>query len=121
MNIYEEKQPDCVVDVLGTTYRIFLDIPKERDKLFETCDGYCDKTSKRIAISDFADTNLDDPAEYRKYCIRHELIHAFLFESGIGGCTLWDVEGEEHPEHMVEWMGLQFPKLLKAFQTVDAL
>ena len=121
MGYYDEKEPDCTVSVLGTAYRIYTGVPKEQDKLFETCDGYCDKTSKRIAISDLAETNLDDPAYYRKYCIRNELIHAFLIESGIGVCTLWDVEGEEHPEHMAEWIALQFPKILEAFRTVEAL
>lgn len=49
------------------------------------------------------------------------MIHAFLFESGIAGCTKWDISGEDHPEHMVEWVGMQFPKLLEAFRAAGAI
>lgn len=121
MGYYDGITPTCKVDVLGTEYSIYLDISESEDAMLEECDGYCDKTSKRIVICDCAGANLDRIEDYQKYCIRHELIHAFMFESGIGGCATWDVEGQEHPEHMIEWIAMQFPKMIKAFQTVGAL
>lgn len=117
---YDETKPDAVVSVLGTDYSIYLNVPVDADERTRNLSGFCDKTSKRIVISKITDTNLDEPTEYGKYVIRHELIHAFLFESGISGDTTWDT-GEEHPEHMVEWIGMQFPKMMKVFEELGVL
>ena len=119
---YDNLKPDCTVDVLGTQYSIYLNVPEDEDEVLKACAGYCDKTVKRIAVvAKDKECNLGNHTEYQKYLIRHELIHAFLFESGIGGDTVWDIDGQEHPEHMVEWIGMQFPKLLKAFQEVGVI
>lgn len=119
---YDDKKPDYTVDVLGTPYSIYINVPEDEDELLKSCVGYCDKTIKRIAVvAHDKECSLAEYAEYQKYLIRHELIHAFLFESGIGCDTVWDIVGQEHPEHMVEWIGMQFPKLLKVFQEVGAL
>ena len=79
------------INVLGSEYTISVKSQQE-DKALENCDGYCDKTSRRIVVaSKDADSNLDDFAVYQKKVIRHEIIHAFLFESGLH-------ENWKHPE-----------------------
>ena len=119
---YDRTAPTCTVNVLGTEYRVWLDVPESEDEMLKACNGYCDKTVKRIVVCERNQTcELADYTEYRKYCMRHELVHAFLFESGHGANTTWDIPGEEHPEHMVEWIGMQFPKILNAFQAIGAL
>ena len=118
---YSETKPDVIVSVLGTNYGIYLDVSEDDDETLKECAGYCDKTTKRICVGRQMNSNLGDYSEYRKYIIRHELIHAFLFESGIGADTTWDIEGQEHPEHMVEWVSMQFPKMVKAFQEAGVL
>lgn len=118
---YNETAPTVTVDVLGTEYRVWLDVSKGSDPKMATCDGYCDYSSKRIVVCNDEDSDLEDFAEYRKDCIRHELVHAFMFESGIGGCHKWDVPGETHPEAMVEWIAMMFPKMADAFKKVGAL
>ena len=47
---------------------------------------------------------------------RHEIIHAFLFESGLAENSNW-----AQNEEMVDFFAIQFPKLLKAFEQADAL
>ena len=42
-------------------------------------------------------------------------------ESGLGADAAWYVVGQEHPEQTVDWLARQFPKMIKAFQTVGAL
>lgn len=121
MSYFDEHKPTMCVDVLGTEYKIYLDVSEAQDEALQKCDGYCDKTAKRIVICDCANTDLERIEDYKRYCMRHELVHAFMFESGIGGCVTWDIEGQEHPEHMVEWIAMQFPKMVNAFQTVGAL
>ena len=122
MSYYDRTGATCVVSVLGTDYRIFLDVPEAEDPILKECSGYCDKTSHRIAVcAKGPDANLDDDLQYRKQILRHELIHAFLFESGLGGDAAWHIRGQEHPEQTVDWIAQQFPKMLKAFQQVGAL
>ena len=119
---YDDNKPDLVVSVLGTNYAIYMNVPDTEDETLKKCSGYCDKTTKRVIVAKISeDCNLGDSMEWVKYVLRHELIHAFLFESGIGGDTTWDIEGEEHPEHMVEWFGMQFPKLAKLFEEIGVL
>lgn len=122
MSYYDNKAATCKVSVLGTEYSLYLDVSPEDDPLLEDMSGYCDKTVKRIVVADRAkDSDLADWMDYRKTVMRHELIHAFLFESGLGCDSVWHVEGQEHPEQTVDWIARQFPKILKAFQTVGAL
>ena len=44
------------INVLGTEYTIEL-LSKEADNFLRDCDGYCDKTSKRIVATTKPDTN----------------------------------------------------------------
>jgi hypothetical protein len=122
MSDYDDKAPTCTVNVLGTEYRVYMGVKEADDEILRDADGYTDKTSHKIVIADkLKDTDLDDYGAYVKKVLRHELVHAFLFESGLGGCAAWHEGDDEHPEQMVDWIAFQFPKILKAFQTVGAL
>ena len=48
--------------------------------------------------------------------LRHEIIHAFLFESGLAENSEW-----AQNEEMVDWIAKQGPKLIKAWQEAGAL
>ena len=104
------------VDVLGTVYTITKKNMVEDPEL-EQCDGYCDHTTKSIVIADIADKpgNVSNMEEYMKKVTRHELVHAFLFESGLGAES-WGVN-----EEIVDWIASQFPKMLEAFAEIDAI
>ena len=122
MCYYDSHVPTCHVNVLGTDYSIYLDVPESEDMILSDSDGYCDKTSHKIVICAPAENaDLDDFGEYRRKVMRHEIIHAFLFESGMGSSTVWYVGGQEHPEQTVDWLAVQFPKMLDAFRSVGAL
>ena len=78
-----------VVSVLGTPYTIYqansVDVPYLAD-----CDGYCDTTAKAIVVLDMTEVEgkpgaKADLAHYQRKVIRHELLHAALFESGLSG------------------------------------
>lgn len=89
------------------------------DRTLEECDGYCDKTAKLIVIAKKeADCDLMDFDSHRKKVMRHEIIHAFLFESGLHEC--W-THGSGHDETYVDWIAVQFPKLLKAFEEAGCI
>ena len=52
--------------------------------------------------------------------MRHEILHAFLYESGLreNSCTsfAW-AENEE----MIDWFAIQFPKILKIYGELNIL
>ena len=119
---YIGKTATLNVSVLGSNYDVYLDVNPEDDPILKDCDGYTDKTVRRIVVVDKAEnSDLEDWTAYRKKVLRHEIIHAFLIESGISSCVKWDVQGEEHPEAMVDWIAVQFEKIHKAFVIAGAL
>lgn len=110
------------VNILGTEYEI-LTKSDEEEPYLKTCDGFCDRSRKEIVIADLQpnpDIYQVDIIWYRKKVLRHEIIHAFLSESGLEenshNTDMW-----ARNEEMVDWIAMQFPKILKAFQDVDCL
>lgn len=100
------------IPVLGTEYKIY-ELSRTEDECLKDCDGYCDKTLKKIVISKKEnDCNLGDFEVYRRKIMRHEIIHAFLFESGLHENFTHDVG---HDETYVDWIAVQYPKLKIAF------
>lgn len=107
------------VNVLGVPYTITegntMDFPALKD-----CDGYCDTSTKEIVVSDMTE-NAGSPdakgdlAHYQRKVIRHELTHALLFESGLS------VNSWAENEEIVDWIAIQFPKLLALFTGAECL
>ena len=107
---------DKIVNVLGESYQL-IQSDSTKDPCLNEADGYCDYTIKACVIGNIIQTDdtVKDLEGYRKKVIRHELIHAFLFESGLGS------ESWGGNEEIVDWIAYQFPKLLEAFKVADAL
>ncbi len=107
------------VKILGAKYTI-EEHAKSEDTYLKDCDGYCDKTAKLIVVTKKPDNcELIDFERYRKKVMRHEIIHAFLYESGLH-------ENFEHPtfghdETFVDWVAVQYPKMLKVFKKVGCI
>ena len=104
------------VDVLGTIYSIEKS-NKLDDLRLENLAGYCDTSTNQIVIDTFKCDNLSkaDLGKYEREVIRHELIHAFLNESGLSDCS-WGCN-----EEIVDWIALMFPKMLKVFQELKVI
>lgn len=108
------------VNILGTEYQILVQNKKENPKL-ENAIGVCEQYSKKIILDTLEDAKQDvmcveNVEEFQKKVLRHEIIHAFLGESGLRTSSDW-AENEE----MVDFFAIQFPKMLKAFQDVGAM
>ena len=115
------------VNVLGTVYTIYdmkVGEDKAVDAVFEAsgCDGYTDSSTKEIVLKviDPEPTRPANLVEYRKEVLRHEIIHAFFNESGLGECSV-GVSCWSQNEEMVDWFARQAPKIYKAFQEADCL
>lgn len=101
------------VNILGQVYEIIETDPAE-DRVLKDVDGYCDPSVKVCVIDSQKDKDPDslkDMEAYKRKVTRHEIIHAFLFESGL--CDQCDWACEE----MVDWLAYQFPKMAAVFQS----
>lgn len=105
--------------ILGIEYSISYKEQKEEKELEEN-DGYCDSTSKEIVIVEGNPNHVGNFAELQKRVLRHEILHAFLYESGLGA-NFEHTNQFGHDETMVDWISLQFPKILKVYWEVGAL
>lgn len=115
-----EKQTRKIVSILGTEYEIVTDAPDEM--LPDNADGAMDQSIKRIVIAKFEpDRNsIKDLESYRKKVLRHEIIHAFLYESG-----LWNNSGTAESwgtsEEITDWFAIQSPKIMEVFQELGVV
>lgn len=116
------------VNVLGTEYRIEIHKVSEDSYLKENLlSGYCAEESKLIVIADMSEKeyfpNMDKKEQqiYHKKVLRHEIIHAFLNESGLSDSANHYSGAWAKNEEMVDWFAIQSPKIYKSFQEVGAI
>lgn len=116
------------IDVMGTHYAIIV---KKFDKepVFKrrSLCGFCDAYKKQIVVCDpatFPGWEKEDAVTVeisRKETLRHEIMHAFLNESGLANSSLQYDAGWAKNEEMIDWFALQSPKIFKAFQEAKAI
>ena len=115
------------VNVLGTEYTIEIHKVSEDAYLKDNnLAGYCSEESKRIVIADMSERKyfeLDETEQksYFKKTLRHELVHAFLNESGLSADASVPAGAWAKHEEMVDWIAIQFPKMIKAFEEAECL
>ena len=110
------------VSILGTNYKILMRNRKQ-DKTLESADGYCDFSTRTIVIWDRSEAKEEileykDQDAYIRLTKRHEIIHAFLNESGLDTSSLTVNGAWARNEEMVDWLALQFPKIQAVFAKV---
>ena len=112
------------VNILGTEYSIKCGTYKDFPALSEM-DGYTDTSTKQIIVDDMsmAEGEVEskkDLKTYQKSVIRHEVTHAFLYESGLAENSSENKSWATN-EEMVDWFAIQSPKIFKVFQELDIL
>lgn len=112
-----------IVNILGTEWKIKFGSSVDYPSL-DGNDGYTDSSIKEIVIDDMDKTCGDalakgDLKEYQKTVIRHEVIHAFMEESGLSACFEHKPIGIE--ETTVDWFAIQSPKIFKVFSELGIL
>lgn len=113
------KMKDCKVNILGTEYTITYKNVDD-DAGLKEADGYCDPTSHEIVIRKNNVNELGDFEELQKRSLRHELVHAMLFESGLGH-NFQHVNEYGHDETIVDWFAIQSTKIYKIFTELNLL
>lgn len=116
-----QRESGKTVHILGTEYKIL--IIEEGDYRYDRdADGWVDTQAKEILVFNYSQSieSVKDLVAYQKKVIRHEIIHAFLYESGLWqnsfGSKCW-----AQNEEMVDWIAIQSPKLYKAFEEADCV
>ena len=112
------------VEILGTNYEIQYRT-KWQDIKLKKVDGYCDYSTKTIVcikrtekdkdVMDLADLKAID-----RRILRHEIIHAFMYESGLW-CNSYEVSCWAENEEMTDWFAIQSPKIFEVYKNLDIL
>lgn len=111
------------INILGSEWTV-VRTTREEEKRLEYKDGFCDRSVRQIYVNWYQrdENDLDQQLDVdvqNKITLRHEITHAFLFESGLGDNWKHDTFG--HDETTVDWIAIQGPKLYEAWKEADAL
>lgn len=99
------------INILGTEYTV-EESDETQDIKLEGKDGYCDTSVKKCVVERFLDKsvhNVEDIEMKKRMILRHELMHAIFYESGL------DNQSFAGDETLVDWFAIQFPKIAKIF------
>lgn len=108
------------LSILGTEYELI--VANERDYPYiKECDGYTDTSVKKLYVKDFTecqkeDSSLKDLNAYAHKVAMHEIIHAFLYESGLSVNSDWATN-----EELIDWIAIQLPKLSKLMVDISSV
>jgi hypothetical protein len=98
------------IDILGTKYKFNVVKDEDFPRSAEGSDGGLTKYyDKEIIIN--GSTKYESIEDYKRI-IRHEIIHAFFFESGLSEYT--------NNEQLVDFLAYQIPKMVKIFEKAES-
>lgn len=124
----------CSIDVLGTLYRVELrNYDDDASFAEDDSNAYCYCDARLIVVGNLQTL----PAAINTKChkeeinaaclvgecaaLRHEIIHAYLNESGLR----WDAHTSNKPwaknEEMIDWFAVQAPKIFKTYSELGVL
>lgn len=109
--------PVKIVEVLGQPYEIIMRPPDAHDPKLAEVNGYAEPWSKKLVVLDFEPDSqtVEHPEEFKAKVLRHEIVHAFLHESGLRCCSWGD------NEEIVDWIAHQGPKIYQAWKEAGAV
>ena len=102
------------VVVLGQVYKVSY---KKKVKYCQqySCSGVTDGVEKTIKVQK------SDSPEYDMKVLRHEVLHAFAFESGFFGSQHVRPMDETHDEQVIDWMAVQAPKIIAVWEELGCI
>ncbi len=113
---------NCKIDILGEEWSIeFRGEPE--DSCLKENDGYTDSSVRLIVVDAMCHIEPDSKKDlyaYKQQVLRHEILHAFLYESGLSNCSHKSGSWAED-EEIVDWFAIQAPKIIAAFKTAGCL
>ncbi len=97
-----------IISILGELWKINYNVKIDDDDV----DAQTHPYERVINIAD----DIADGADVKRI-IRHEIIHAFMFESGLGFNFEHKPFGQD--ETMIDWFAMQYPKIKIIFRLLD--
>ncbi len=97
-----------IISILGELWKINYNVKIDDDDV----DAQTHPYERVINIAD----DIADGADVKRI-IRHEIIHAFMFESGLGFNFEHKPFGQD--ETMIDWFAIQYPKMKIVFRLLD--
>lgn len=114
---------NTTVEILGSTWKI---VYRDEDQAFEDCKGYNTFPTKTIVIrkpyepEEPLDYSIEEQEIEIKNTLRHELLHAFLSESGLDSSSskskCWALN-----EEMIDWFAIQSPKIFSVYRELKLI
>ena len=101
---------DIKVNILGSEWTV-RSATEAEDPRLEGKNGFTDWTTRLICLERELQGDIGSMETYMNKVIRHELIHAFMDESGFGDCFEHKDFGQE--ETVVDWFAYQMPKIME--------
>lgn len=99
------------VNILGSTWTVTPEEMKDN-----SYDGLTDSSMKEIKIRMDNVNEIGNFEALMKKQTRHEIIHAFLYESGLSFNSYWAVN-----EELVDWIAIQFPKIAEVYEKLGCM
>lgn len=99
------------INILGSTWTVTPEEMKDNNY-----DGLADLSTKEIRIRMDNTNEVGDFEALVKKQTRHEIIHAFLYESGLSFNSDWAVN-----EELVDWIAIQFPKIAEVYKKLGCM
>ena len=109
------------IKILGATYKVYLNAHYAKDPSLEGRFGYTSFPNRKIVVADvhtvpgWEDVDNEAADDTFAQTVRHEVIHAYLLESGLNGSSN-GTDCWARNEEMVDWFAMQMPKMIKTFQ-----
>ena len=113
------------INIMGTDYNLYYRNLNEDEKL-DDMEGYTDLYKKQIVIGNIEQRDYfkGEPKEkidkIKNKVLRHEIVHAFLFESGLD-CNSNKTYAWADNEEMVDWFAIQSPKIFDLYKKLNIL
>ena len=110
------------VKILGETWKIIISADKVKYIGLEGANGYCDNSDRFCIIENQIgnkEFELKNPKVFMKRTVRHEITHAFLFESGLAHSSLNYQNGWAMNEEMIDWIAKNIDRILKVCNEID--
>lgn len=124
MKGYQFYMQDFKINILGSEWNVKFGSEEEYPNLAEM-DGYTDLSTREIVVDNMEASQGQigakaDLGHYQKQVVRHEIIHAFLMESGLDSNSN-STESWATNEEMVDWFAIQSPKIFKVFNELKLM
>lgn len=117
-----EKNHIHTFNVLGTDWTLRFE-DESCSPRYQEHNGWCDSSTKQCHVCYRTQNKmtLENPYDFYNSIARHEVIHAFLYESGIVSAAIIRTNKWCKDEMMIDWMATQMPKIYEVFKHLEIM